>query len=155
MKNHLLIFLTITILFSCQEDNLPLGFYDHQVVRLLAGGNAKDSTKTWNRTFLSVDGVEMTIQDCQDSIRLFFHIVSTTPDSVNCYQLTPGISCSEFDTLIFGGMMPSATDNIFTDSLLFRGGILDFMIVEQLTSQRFTGYYTLNNQLYRVGFSAQ
>ena len=140
---------------SCQDDNLPPGFYDHQIVRLLAGGNAPDSMKSWIRTSYSVDGVNMPLDNCTDSVRLLFKIIQLAPlDSINCYELTPTSGCNLYDTVIYGGMTPSSVDNFFTDSLLFDGGSLNYILVDQLTSLNFSGRYQQAGKSYRFSYQA-
>ena len=81
---RLVVLAFLPLLFSCQEQDIPLGFYDYQVVRLLAG----DSAKTWFRTQYIEDGQERPIDTCADSIYTAFVLHETyDDDSVYVYEI--------------------------------------------------------------------
>ena len=129
---RLVVLAFLPLLFSCQEQDIPLGFYDYQIVRLLAG----DSAKTWFRTQYIEDGQERPIDTCADSIYTAFVLHETyDDDSVYVYEIIPKPDCSASDTVLLGLMAASSTDNIFTDSLNFKDGPVDFMLLEHITSQ--------------------
>ena len=128
----LILFSVVPFLFSCQEEDIPLGFYDYQIVRLLAS----DSAKTWFRTQYVENGDGQPINSCEDSLYTSFVLHETYPDdSVYVYEIIPTTDCSASDTVLLGLMAVSGTDNVFTDSLNFKDGPVDFMLVEYITSR--------------------
>ncbi|CAN0032048.1 unnamed protein product [Chrysoparadoxa australica] len=142
---HLVII--IPVLLSCQEDNLPLGFYDYQVVRLLGG----DSSKTWFRTQYVENGQVAPISTCADSIYMHFLLTENHPkDSVDAFEIIPKSDCSTADTLLLGRFAAASVDNIFTDQLLFAEGPIDLIVVEDITSQ----FLKLSYERAGVGISA-
>ncbi|MEQ8552778.1 MAG: hypothetical protein RIC06_10905 [Cyclobacteriaceae bacterium] len=129
---HLLVFACIFPLLSCQEQDIPIGLYDYQIVRLLAS----DSAKTWFRSQYVTNGEIQPIDGCADSIYTSFVLHERYPeDSVYVYEIIPKSDCSASDTLLLGLMSPSGIDNIFTDSLNFKDGSVDFMLLEYITSR--------------------
>ncbi len=120
------------ILAGCQEDDIPLGFYDYQVVRLLTN----DSSKTWMRTQYIENGQNQPISTCADSLYLYFLIAENTRnDSVDAFEIIPKVSCTTSDTLLLGRFAAASADNIFIDQLLYADGPIDFMQVENITSR--------------------
>ncbi len=129
---YLVVLVIFPLLFSCQEEDIPVGFYDYQIVRLLAS----DSAKTWFRTQYITNGEVQSIDGCADSIYTSFVLHERYPeDSVYVYEIIPKSDCSASDTLLLGLMSPSRIDNIFTDSLNFKDGPVDFMLLENITSR--------------------
>ncbi|XOV93336.1 MAG: hypothetical protein ACFHWX_01240 [Bacteroidota bacterium] len=124
--------LIVPLLWACQPEDIPVGFYDYQVVRLLAS----DSAKTWFRTQYIVDGNVISISSCEDSVYSTFRLHERYPkDSVYAFEVIPQTGCAMSDTLLLGGFAASSTDNVFTDSLNFKEGPVDFMLVESITSK--------------------
>lgn len=124
--------IVILILASCKEENIPLGFYDYQVVRLLGG----DSAKTWFRTQYIENGDIKPINTCADSVYLHFLLTNSGPeDSVDAFEIIPKSGCSASDTLLLGRFAASSSGNIFTGQLLFAEGPIDLMNLENITSQ--------------------
>ncbi len=137
----------LPLIFSCQEQDIPVGFYDYQVVRLLAS----DSAKTWFRTQYIENGQEQAIISCTDSVYASFVLHERhQEDSVYLYEIVPKTDCSSSDTLLIGLFAASATDNIFTDSLNFKDGTVDFMLLESITSR----FLKLNYQREGANISA-
>ncbi len=134
MKKSCVIILA-AFMMGCQEENLPIGLYDYQVVRLLAS----DSAKVWFRTQYVENGAVTPIETCRDSIYGSFVLHERYPqvDSAYYYEIIPKSDCSAFDTLIIGKFAASSVSNVFTDSLNFGDGPVDFMIIDNITS-RFT-----------------
>lgn len=142
----LIILAILPTLFSCQEQDIPVGYYDYQVVRLLAS----DSAKTWFRIQYAENGQEQPINSCLDSLYTSFVLHEDDDDSVYVYEIIPQTDCVASDTLLLGLMAASSTDNIFTDSLNFDRGPVDFMLLESITSR----FLRLNYQREGVNISA-
>lgn len=137
----------LPFLFSCQEQDIPLGLYDYQVVRLLAS----DSAKTWFRTQYIENGEERPVNTCADSVYTSFVLHEIhDEDSVYLYEIVPKTDCSASDTLLLGLFAASSTDNVFTDSLNFKDGPVDFMLLESITSR----FLKLNYQRAGANISA-
>lgn len=126
--------LLVVLFMGCQEEDFyPKGFYGYQVERLLTGGD----TAVWDIVNLSVDGTNRELMDCADSIQLHF---LQTNDTLVVYEIT---RCVVPDTVYFGNMTASVSSNsesnqnLFTDSLLFENGAVDYLIVSEITSTSF------------------
>lgn len=125
MRDKLLLLAFCFGVFSCSEENLPIGIYDYQVERLLSG---QTGTQTWSQTG--------NFADCADSVKLMFILVENSVGDSLDISIIKGCSASSNAILIGRANASSAEDrNIFTDSLIFASG--DFWIVNQITSQQF------------------
>lgn len=118
-------YLFISLIFhsSCTNEFFPEKLYDYQVERLLSGGD----NKVWD---LVIDS-----QNCQDSVRLFVELLSSsTDDSVVISEIIRGGLCNP-DTSLTGHADASSFEDaiFFTDTLNFDNG--EFWIIERITNQ--------------------
>lgn len=145
--------IVVVLVVSCQEDNIPVGLYDYQIVRLLGG----DSAKTWFRTQYIENGDLAPISSCQDSIYAVFRIHESTQaeDSAYFYEVIPRSDCSEADTLFFGVFAASSVANVFTDSLNFRDDApTGFMILNSITSRFLSLSYQVSGSTINVSYES-
>jgi hypothetical protein len=137
--NRLLISVLVgmLILTGCQEDYFPPGLYGSQVERLLAG---TDTLHSWIITDLTINGAHQPLNNCLDSVKVVF-LSNTAQTVIEAYDLRYRTGCQEYDSIYYGMMKASVTGtdannkNIFTDSLLFEEGEVDFLIVDEITPQ--------------------
>ena len=142
MKRELLLLMIFfAAMMGCEEETYyPPGLYGYQVERLLSGGEEK----FWALTGLEVDGESQNIESCANGVELHVYQGLT---AINVYQVT---TCAVPDTVYYGEMTASeagtsaSNANVFTDSLLFENGALNYVIVKEVTSlklkfDRYTG----------------
>lgn len=132
MKRAAFIILILTAL-ACQEDYYPPGLYGYQVEHLLTGGD----TGVWYLSEYQVGGERQPISSCEESLQLHF---IEAGDSIAVYEIT---SCQPPDTVDYGSMSASSAagsatnEHLFTDSLLFEYGTVNYLIVREISSSRF------------------
>ncbi len=119
--------LLVLIVLGCQDDQVPVGFYDYQVERLLSGGDSK----TWTLVSTSRGGVVSRPSICTDTLRLQIAVVTDT-DSISISRLTPTADCSGFTEETLGNANASG-DLVFTDSIIFASG--DIWIINEITAK--------------------
>jgi hypothetical protein len=134
MKRSLLLWMTFFIaMMGCEDETYyPPGLYGYQVERLISGGE----DKVWELAGLEVDGQTQSIEGCANAVEL--HVYQGTT-AIDVYQI---ITCEVPDTLYYGEMTASeagssaSNTNVFTDSLLFENGEVNYVIVKEVTSLR-------------------
>jgi len=126
-------FLMVIGLLACQKEYFPPGLYGYQVLRLVDGG----SGKVWTVQSLEINGESQSMDTCINQYELHATVSKT---AVDLYQLN---SCNPVDTVYYGAMTATSAGNsgsnknLFTDSLLFTGGRVNYVIVKYITSQTF------------------
>lgn len=159
MKKWLFIVWFTLVLAGCEEDYYPPGLYANQVEWLLTGG----SEKTWVLTNLEIEGNNVPLNDCWDSVRVSFQAKLASDNSIQsiaAYQLTYRQDCQTFDTTFYGNMYASASPNspnknVFSDSLVFEEGGLDYVLVEAISSEAVTWRQLRSGQVRRSAFLAR
>lgn len=142
MKKATLILLTI-IALACAEDYYPPGLLGYQVERLLTGGDEK----LWYVQRYVVDGADMPVADCQDSVWLYFAVRgSRNNDSLVAYEIRRGPRCELYDSLYYGSFYASGGDEAFRDSLVFEGGALNFAMVQNILSSDLSLNFRMDGQ---------
>lgn len=139
MRSRFLIIWLVGFLFlaGCQQDYFPPGLYGSQVERLLAGTG---TLKTWLISGVTVNGEGQPINDCLDSVKVVF-LSNSSQSIIEVYDLRYKAGCQEYDSIFYGVMTASTagTDadnrNLFTDSLLFEGGEVDFLVVDEINPE--------------------
>lgn len=134
MKNQLrYLVIFAACLMACEEEMFyPSGLYAAQVERLLTKGD----TGEWFLQYQEVDGEEQALDDCATAHKLHFY---DQGDSIAVYEIT---TCDTPDTTYYGSMYASASDsesgnpNLFSDSLVFSGGVKRFLLVDFITSTK-------------------
>lgn len=131
----LCVVVTLIGLSSClNEDYYAPAIYGYEVEYLLCGGD----TAAWDLVSLTVDGSRRSLSDCSDSIQFAF--LNTDGDSILAYQVT---TCVIPDSTFLGTMTATVAGDsavneyVFTDTLLFEDGTLDYLIVNEATSLYF------------------
>lgn len=122
------------IFWSCEEETyFPPGLYASQVERLLSG----DGQKVWHLSELHVDGERQPTSSCSDSLELHF---IRSVNVIDTWQLN---ACASEDSIYYGQMRATndagstTNTNVFTDSLKFEEGVINFLLVKDITSVRF------------------
>lgn len=129
----IVLFITLAVLFGCEDDYYPPGLYGSQVERLLAG----DSSKIWLVAELRIDGERQQLEDCEDSVKVVF-VSNEANTRVDVFDLRYQPGCTEYDTIYYGVLTASTAfgddqnNNLFTDTLLFEGGEVDYLILEDI-----------------------
>lgn len=94
---------------SCSDDQLPVGYYDYQVIKLLS----RDSSTVWQPR-------DFDISICLPNVHYLF---TKLDDSLEVSSLVFDCSISTFsDTLLIGKAVPSSIADLYSDSLLFADG---------------------------------
>lgn len=115
-----LLLLVAFCMFACDEDNIPEGLYDYQVVRLLAS----DTSKVWqlaNREPGLCDSI-------------YFYEFTNLLDSVAVAEIRWNCDIQWYaDTVALGFAVPSSIGLSFSDSLIFSDD--EYWEVRTITSQ--------------------
>ncbi len=130
-KYVLYLVMLLTVLFGCEDEYFPEGYWPYQVEFMLTNGDSRN----WLVTRWEENGQEVDMNTCSDSLRLAFEVI--TSDSIASYQLRKRNDCVTFDTTFIGELTASGGEGFFTDSLYLEranGSILR-TVVNDLTSK--------------------
>lgn len=131
---------------ACEDGYFPEGYWPYQVEYMLSN----DDVKTWLVQSEVVNGEVQPIEECMDSIRWQFEVI--TSDSIAAYKLTFDNACLMYDTTVIGGLRASGGEGYFTDTLYYQqaNSTEKRMYVEHITSNLLRLNYTEGGDSYEV-----
>lgn len=147
MRKHILYLSVILSLFiSCDDEYFPEGFYSYQVEYMLTN----DDVKTWFVEREVVNGEVQLIEQCGDSVRWQFEVISS--DSISSYKLIFDEDCQFYDTIAIGGLRVSGGSDYFADTLYFDqpNGNTNEMMLDYVSPSRMTASYSESGNAFEV-----
>lgn len=101
-----LLLLVIFCMYACDEENIPEGLYDYQVVHLLSS----DTSKVWQ-----IANLDQEICDGN-----YYYVFTNAVDSVAVAEIRWNCDSQSYtDTVALGFAVPSSIGLNFSDSLIF------------------------------------